>query len=107
MTLGGPGCKLARSEAADARMRPVMVVVDQPSLDDLAGGVQAAEQVLVEAFVAETTVEVLHEAILHRFTWSDVVPFHSVILLPLQDRSGGQLRAVVADDHQRPSALGR
>ena len=28
-------------------MRAVMVVIDPPSLDDLAGGVQAAEQVLV------------------------------------------------------------
>jgi hypothetical protein len=91
MILGGPGCKLVRSEAAKARMRPVTVVVDPPSLDDLAGGVQAAERVLVEASVAEATVEALHEAILHRFTWSDVVPFHGVILLPLQDRSGGQL----------------
>jgi hypothetical protein len=29
-----------------------MVVIDPPSLDDLSGGVQAAEQVLVEAFIA-------------------------------------------------------
>src|SRR3954453_6306415 len=84
MGLGGPGCKLVRGETAKARMRPVMVVIDPPSLDDLSGGAQAAEQVLVEAFVAEATVEALHEAILHRFTWSDVVPFHGVILLPLQ-----------------------
>src|SRR5436190_11218722 len=107
MGLGGPGCKLVRGETAKARMRPVMVVIDPPSLDDLSGGVQAAEQVLVEAFVAEATVEALHEAILHRLAWSDVVPHHGVILLPLQDRSGSQLGAVVADDHQRPSALGR
>ena len=38
MTLGGPGCKLVRSEAANASMRPVMVLLDPPSLDDSAGG---------------------------------------------------------------------
>src|SRR5438309_9048303 len=107
MALGGPGCKVVRGETAKARMRPVMVVVDPPSLNDLASSVQAAEQVLVEAFVAEATIEALDEAILHRLARSDVVPFNGVILLPLQDRSGGQLRAVVADDHQRPSALAR
>src|SRR5947209_12854772 len=105
MALGGPGCKLVRGETAKARMRPVMVVVDPPSLNDLASSVQAAEQVLVEAFVAEATIEALDEAILHRLARSNVVPFNGVILLPLQDRSGGQLRAIVANDHQRPSAL--
>ena len=50
-------------------------------LDDLASSVQAAEQVLVEAFVA------LKEAVLHRLAGSDVVPFDGVILLPLR-RSG-------------------
>src|SRR3954449_6974526 len=88
-------------------MGSVMVVVDPPSLDDLASSVQSAEQVLVEAFVAEATIEALDETILHRLSPSDVVPLDGVILLPLQDRSGGQLRAVVADDHQRPSALAR
>jgi hypothetical protein len=31
--------KLVRGETAKARMRAVMVVIDPPSLDDLAGGV--------------------------------------------------------------------
>ena len=44
-------------------MGSVMVVVDPPSLDDLASSVQSAEQVLVEAFVAEATIEALDEAI--------------------------------------------
>src|SRR4030081_401897 len=88
-------------------MRSVMVVVDPPSLNNLASSVQSAEQMLVEAFVAEATIEALDEAILHRLARSDVVPFKGVILLPLQDRSGGQLRAVVANDHKRPSALAR
>jgi hypothetical protein len=80
-------------ETAKARMRGVMVVIDRPSLDDLAGGLQAAEQVLVKAFIAEAAVEALDEAILHRLARSDIVPFDGVILLPLQDRSGGELRA--------------
>jgi hypothetical protein len=57
---------------------------------------QAGEQVLVEAFVPQATVEALDEAVLHRFAGSDVVPFDLPVLLPRQDRIRGQLRAIVS-----------
>ena len=79
-------------------MRSVGVVVDPPFFDQPAGGRQAAEQVLVEAFVTESTVQALDEAVLHRLARRDVVPLDPAIFLPLQDRMRGQLRAVVADD---------
>jgi hypothetical protein len=43
-------------------------------------------QVLVKALVPQAAVEVLHEAILHRFAGCDVVPFDGMLLLPGQDR---------------------
>jgi hypothetical protein len=55
--------------------------------------------VLVEALVAQTAIEALDEAILHRFARSDVVPLDAAILLPGEDRVRGELGAVVTDDH--------
>ena len=77
-------------------MRSVCVVVDPPFFDDLTSLVESGEQVFVEVFVAQATVEALHGAILHRFAWHDVVPFDAVVLLPSQDRIRGQLGGVVA-----------
>jgi len=42
----------------------MLVVVDPPLLDDAACRCHAAEQVLVEAFVAEAAVQALDEAVL-------------------------------------------
>ena len=75
-------------------MRSVGVVVDPPCFDDLAHLVEVGEQVLVEALVAQPAVEALHEAILHRFTRRDVVPFDLVLLLPGQDGVRGELLPV-------------
>ena len=66
-------------------MRSVGVVVDPPFFDDLLCLSEIAEQVLVEAFVAQPAVEALDEAILHRFAGCDVVPFDVMLLLPAQD----------------------
>ena len=76
-----------------------MVVVVAPCRDQVAGVAQAGEQVLVQAFIPQTTVEALDEAVLHRFAGRDVVPFDLPVLLPCQDRIRGQLRAIVTDHH--------
>ena len=85
-------------------MGAVGVVVPPPFFDDPTGFWQAAEHVLVQAFVAETTVEAFHEGVLHRFARRDVVPFDAGVLLPLQDGARGKSRPIVADDHQRTTA---
>lgn len=75
-------------------------------------GSQTREQVLVEQLVAQAPVEALRERVLDRLAALDVVPAHSVLLLPVQHRQARQLRAVVADDRRgcglggdRPLAL--
>ena len=65
-------------------MRAVVIVVVAPCGNQMAGMAQGREQVLVEAFVPEPSVEALDEAVLHRFTRRDVVPFHLAILLPFE-----------------------
>ena len=80
------------------------VVVDPPCFDDLARLRQAGEQVLVEAFVPQPTIEGLDKAVLGWLAGRDVVPVDTVVLLPSKDRPRGQLGTVVADDHAGPAA---
>ena len=94
----------AWGESIQTRVWAFGVVVDPPCFGDLPSRRQAAEQVLVQALVAEPSVEALHEPVLLRFAWRDVVPQHRVRLLPAQDRVRRQLRAVVADNRQRLAA---
>jgi hypothetical protein len=65
------------------------IVVDPPCLDGPARHRQAAEQSLVEAFIAEAAVEALDEAVLLRLAGSDVVPEDGAVLLPVNRRANG------------------
>jgi hypothetical protein len=64
LALFGAGCELGWCEPVEARVRPVGVVVDPPFLDDLAGLAEVGEQVLIEALVAQPTVEAFDKTIL-------------------------------------------
>ena len=57
MVLIGPGCKLLRCEPVEARMRSVVVIVVTPARDDLAGMAVAPEQMLVQTFIPQPSVE--------------------------------------------------
>jgi hypothetical protein len=54
MPLRGACCELSRYEPVEARVRSVGVVVDLPGFDHAPSHPQASEQMLVEAFVADT-----------------------------------------------------
>src|SRR6266851_5502062 len=61
-----PVCILARCQSAEARMRTDVIVVVPPGLDDLARLGESQEHVLVQALVAQPTVEAFDEHVLHR-----------------------------------------
>ena len=86
-------------EPVEARVGSVQIVVGPPCVDKLPGPTQGREQMLVEAFVTQPPVERLDEPVLHRLARCDVVPFNTTVLLPGEDRIGGQLGAVVAHHH--------
>lgn len=94
MILLGPGCKLVGCEAAEAGVRPIVVVAGSRLFDDATSGWQAAGEMLVEALIAEPSVEAFDEAILHWLAGRDVMPFDAAILLPSQDGTERHLRAV-------------
>lgn len=80
MLLGKPG----QWHTANAPVGPNLVVVEPPYRDLFARLVQRLEPVLVQALVAEPTVEVLNVAVLHRLSWLDRVD--AVALCPTQSR---------------------
>ena len=51
MERSGPGCKLRWCEPVQARMWPLVVVVDPPRIDDPSGVGVVGEQMLVQAFI--------------------------------------------------------
>ena len=64
MPLSWACCKLRRCEPSEARVRSSGVVVDLPCFDDLPCVSEIAEQMFVEALVAQPEVERLDEAVL-------------------------------------------
>lgn len=88
------------------RVRPDMMVVDAPALDDGAGFGQGVEDLLVQALVAEPAVEAFDEAILLGFARRNVMPGHVSAVGPFKDRTAGHLGPIVADDHSRTPASG-
>ena len=70
---------------AQRGMRPDVVVVISPQGQLPTGIGQAAEDFLVQAFVAQAAIEGLDVAILLRLARINVVPFDTVLVGPLQD----------------------
>ena len=76
-------------------MRPDIVVVVAPQGQRAAGVGQAVEDLLVQALVAQASVEGLDVAVLLRFAGVDVMPFDLVVVRPFQDGLAGELGPVV------------
>ena len=66
-----------------------MIVVGFPGRDDPPCVGKVVEQVLIQAFVAQPSVEALDEAVLHWFSGCDVMPFDAALISPFEDGVGG------------------
>jgi hypothetical protein len=107
LMLSAPGVEsgeFLRSEIAERAVRPDLVVVLTPCFDLAARVVERNEEVLIEAFVAQPSVEALDESVLNRFARFDELDPHPALVGPLVERPPGELRAVVGLDHGRQSA---
>jgi hypothetical protein len=76
--LRNPPGSIGGRQPANTAMRAHMVVVVSPEPQHRAGVAERHEQRLVEAFVAQTTVEALDVAVLLRLARRDVVPLDAV-----------------------------
>jgi len=72
-----------------------MIVIGSPSINELLSGTIAFEQMLIQTFVSQTSVEAFNKPILHGFTRCNVMPFNLMLLLLSQQSIGSQFRAVV------------
>ena len=89
-------------------MWALVIVVDAPPCRDHAAGMaQRWEQVLVEALLAHPSIEALHQAVLHRLSWCEVMPADLAVLLPFQHRIAGQFGAIVTEHHCKDSHAAR
>jgi hypothetical protein len=95
-----------RRHVADRGVRPRGVEVLDPAGDDGAGVVHREEQMLVEAFVPHSPLETLGEGVLGRLARGDVAPVEPGRLGEGQNRRGGELGAIVADDRAGLAAPG-
>ncbi len=76
------------------------VVVDPPAFDDPPGLCERRKYMLIEAFVAQLSIERLNKRILNRLTRRNVIPLDARLFDPAQHSSARQLGCVVRDDHQ-------
>lgn len=65
---------LPRGEPIETRVRAVMIVVVAPRGNQMTSMAEVGEEMLVEAFVPQPTVEALDQPILHGLARRDIVP---------------------------------
>jgi hypothetical protein len=82
-------------------MRPNGVVVPSPGLDDDLGFTQRIEDLSVEQFVPQTSIEAFNVAVLPRAAWFDVSGVGTHSSDPVLHRLGHELRAIVGADMTR------
>ena len=76
-------------------MRSDVVVVISPQTELSPSVSEAPEHLLVQAFIAQPAVEAFHEAILHRLSRGDVMPFDPALGAPAEDGVRGQLGSII------------
>ena len=69
------------------RVRPDIVVVAPPGLDEDPGLGERGEDFFVQALVAESAVEAFDEGVLGRLAGRDVMPFQAGLVRPLDRKS--------------------
>lgn len=89
---------LLRGPIAQAAMWPDFVVIDAPPLDDPLSVGHVEEPMLVEALVAESPVEALHDRVLHRLARLDEASSNAVLVRPLIQSPTRQLWPIVQHD---------
>ena len=82
---------LERRQIAERVVWSLFVVFDHPPVDGLADVFQAQEQMLVQQFLAERSVEALDVGVLVGFAGLDVLDGHAIRLRPLHEHLAQEL----------------
>lgn len=86
-------------------MRTLLVVLDHPPINGLAYIIEAQEQMLVQQFVAERTVETFNVRVLVGLARLDVLDGHAMGFRPLHEALAQELGAVVGAQYLWQSTL--
>lgn len=88
---------------AQRTVRPLLVVVTTPVVDDGAGIVQILEPRLIQTTVAKASIERLDKRVWGRLTGLDEQPLHLPLPAKEEHRLAGYLRAMVQHQAYRQS----
>lgn len=75
-----------------------MTLVVSPSADYTARVIQTIKALFVQTLISKLHVKALEESILRRFSGRNIMPSKATFVLPFQDRTGWQFRAVIVND---------
>ena len=100
------GGELRRGLVVQGTMRPVVVVIKPPAIDDPPGVFQTEEQLAIQQFVPETAVEALDVAVFPRAALGDKQRLHVGSVQPSSHRAGDKLGTVIAPQMLRGAADG-
>ncbi len=88
-------------------MGPVRVVADAPGLDRPPRVLQIQEPVLIQALLAQPSVEALDEGVLYRLARPDELELHTPQMRPLIQGPARKLRPVIyANRSRKPTVPG-
>jgi len=90
--------KLSGSQPSQRAVRPALVIIDPPRIDDRSDVIDIYEPVFVQAFVSELAVEALHETIIDRLAGADELQPDSVLIRPSIHGVADELGAVIDHD---------
>ena len=82
-------------------MWTTLVIILPPVINDFPGVNDIAEPVLIQTFIAKSSVKTLNKSVLRRLAGLDKSQLHSMLKGPLIERAAGQLRALIGSYRSR------
>ena len=87
-------------------MRPIFVIVLAPVFDRLPRVSEGEKPILIQALLAQSTIEALDESIVCWLTWPAELELHAVTVRPIIEHLGNEFAAIVDLDRLWQAVLG-
>ena len=94
-----------RALPAQSAVRAVAVIILPPLLDETPGFCQGNENILVQAFIAEPSVETFHKTVICGFPWPTMREANAMFLRPYIQGMTCELRAIVRKESAWQASL--
>ncbi len=94
----------SRRKLVQAAVRPNLIVILTPCLDDGAGIIERFKPVLVQTLLSKATIEGFNERVICRCAWAAECQFHLTTMGPFIQCLGNKLRTIVHLNHLRQTS---